>query len=78
MLIKHGTSAQALESIQVLRTQWQDDILHLTELIDQITSIEDLLAITENKVLEDIDRCVNAIGEKNFQGKFFFFSSSSV
>lgn len=59
--------------MHVLRTQWHDDILHLTELIDQMTSMEDVLAITENKVLEDIDRCVHAIGDKNFQGKFEFF-----
>lgn len=38
-------------------------------MIDEITTMEDFLAVVENNTLEDIDRCIQAINDRNSSGK---------
>jgi hypothetical protein len=33
--------------------------------VDEITTIEDFLAISENHILEDINSCIQAVVEQN-------------
>lgn len=61
--------------MNVFRDIWEKHIRLLTEAVDEITTIEDFLAISENHVLEDINSCIQAMVERNTdrmkKSKFF-------
>ncbi len=61
----HSTSKVALENMNVFHDIWEKHVRLLTEAVDEITTIEDFLAISENHILEDINLCIQAIVERN-------------
>ena len=51
--------------MEVFRNTWEKHVRLLTEAVDEITTIEDFLAISENHILEDINSCIQATVERN-------------
>jgi len=51
--------------MNVFRDTWEKHVHLLTEAVDEITTIEDFLAISENHILEDINLCIQAVVERN-------------
>ena len=65
ILAAYSTSKVALENMNVFRDTWEKHVRLLTEAVDEITTIEDFLAISENHILEDINSCIQAMVERN-------------
>ncbi|CAF4351440.1 unnamed protein product, partial [Adineta steineri] len=65
ILAARSTSKIALENLDVFRETWEKHVRLLTEAVDEITTIEDFLAISENHILEDINSCIQAMVEQN-------------
>lgn len=55
--------------MNVFRDTWEKHVRLLTEAVDEITTIEDFLAISENHILEDINSCIQAMVERNSDRK---------
>lgn len=51
--------------MDVFRDTWEKYVRLLTEAVDEITTIEDFLAVSENHILEDINSCIQAMVERN-------------
>ncbi|XP_054260506.1 catenin alpha isoform X2 [Macrosteles quadrilineatus] len=51
------------ENMDVFRDAWENQVRILTEAVDDITTIDDFLAVSENHILEDVNKCVLALQE---------------
>ncbi|XP_020626915.1 catenin alpha-2-like [Orbicella faveolata] len=58
-------SKVARENMDVFKEAWEKQLQVLTEAVDDITGIEDFLATTEAHILEDVNKCVQALQEKD-------------
>jgi len=56
-------SKAALENMEVFKDAWEKQVRLLTEAVDDITTIHDFLAVSENHILEDVNKCVIALQE---------------
>jgi len=56
-------SKVAQENMEVFREAWENQVRILTEAVDDITTIDDFLAVSENHILEDVNKCVLALQE---------------
>lgn len=54
-----------MENMDVFRDTWEKHVRLLTEAVDEITTIEDFLAVSENHILEDINLCIQSMVERN-------------
>ncbi|XP_068134374.1 catenin alpha-1 [Hyperolius riggenbachi] len=61
-------SKVAQETMDLFKDQWERQVRILTDAVDDITSIDDFLAISENHILEDVNKCVIALQEKDVDG----------
>ncbi|KAM9188043.1 catenin alpha-3 [Mergus octosetaceus] len=52
-------------NMEMYRSTWENHIHVLTEAVDDITSIDDFLAVSESHVLEDVNKCIIALREQN-------------
>ncbi|KAL9847363.1 LOW QUALITY PROTEIN: catenin alpha-3 [Geothlypis trichas] len=55
-------------NMEVYRSTWENHIRVLTEAVDDITSIDDFLAVSESHILEDVNRCIVALREQDAEG----------
>ena len=55
--------------MNVFRETWEKHLRLLTDAVDEITTIEDFLAISENHILEDINSCIQAMIERDSDRK---------
>ncbi|NXQ16111.1 CTNA3 protein, partial [Peucedramus taeniatus] len=55
-------------NMEMYRTTWENHIHVLTEAVDDITSIDDFLAVSESHILEDVNRCIVALREQDAEG----------
>ena len=46
--------------MDVFRDAWINQVRILTEAVDDITTVDDFLAVSENHILEDVNACVTA------------------
>ncbi|CAK9298974.1 unnamed protein product [Gordionus sp. m RMFG-2023] len=53
-------SKPAKENFKAFSTAWQTQVRILTEAVDDITTVQDFLAVSENHILEDMDACIQA------------------
>nr|XP_021139104.1 catenin alpha-3-like isoform X4 [Columba livia] len=51
--------------MEMYRSTWENHIHVLTEAVDDITSIDDFLAVSESHILEDVNKCIIALREQN-------------
>uniref|UniRef100_A0A663N6Q5 Catenin alpha 3 n=1 Tax=Athene cunicularia TaxID=194338 RepID=A0A663N6Q5_ATHCN len=52
-------------NMEMYRSTWENHIHILTEAVDDITSIDDFLAVSESHILEDVNKCIIALREQN-------------
>ncbi|XP_052533965.1 catenin alpha-3 isoform X1 [Tympanuchus pallidicinctus] len=55
-------------NMEMYRSIWENHIHVLTEAVDDITSIDDFLAVSESHILEDVNKCIIALREQNADG----------
>ena len=66
LTLRPGSQA-AHDNMEVFRQSWQEAVILLTQAVDNIVTIDDFLAVTENHVLEDIKRCCLAMKQTDLQ-----------
>jgi catenin alpha len=63
ILAARPRSKVAQENMEAFRDAWDNQVRILTEAVDDITTIDDFLAVSENHILEDVNKCVLALQE---------------
>lgn len=61
-------SKVAMDNMDIFKEQWEKQVCILTDAVDDITSIDDFLAVSENHILEDVNKCVIALQERDVDG----------
>uniref|UniRef100_A0A673IWN6 Catenin alpha-1-like n=1 Tax=Sinocyclocheilus rhinocerous TaxID=307959 RepID=A0A673IWN6_9TELE len=61
-------SKVAQDNMDLFKDQWEKQVRVLTDAVDDITSIDDFLSVSENHILEDVNKCVIALQEKDVDG----------
>ncbi|KAM9296308.1 catenin alpha-1-like isoform 2-T2 [Gastrophryne carolinensis] len=62
------SSRVAMDNMDVFKEQWEKQVGHLTDAVDDITSVDDFLSVSENHILEDVNKCVIALQERDVDG----------
>ncbi|XP_060624902.2 catenin alpha-3 [Anolis sagrei] len=52
-------------NMEIYKSTWEKHIRVLTEAVDDITSIDDFLAVSESHILEDVNKCIIALREQD-------------
>ena len=65
VLAARPKSKVAQENIDVFRDAWINQVRILTDAVDDITTVDDFLAVSENHILEDVNKCVSALQSKD-------------
>nr|XP_054917430.1 catenin alpha-like [Dermacentor andersoni] len=65
ILAARPRSKVAQENMDAFRDAWETQVRLLTEAVDDITTIDDFLAVSENHILEDVNKCVLALQEND-------------
>lgn len=65
ILCARTASKVAQENMDVFRESWQKCVRLLTDAVDDITAINDFLSVSENHILEDLNRCVMVLREND-------------
>lgn len=65
VLAARPRSKVAQDNMEVFRQAWENEVRVLTEAVDDITTIDDFLAVSENHILEDVNKCVLALQESD-------------
>uniref|UniRef100_A0A646QDC8 Catenin alpha n=1 Tax=Hemiscolopendra marginata TaxID=943146 RepID=A0A646QDC8_9MYRI len=63
ILAARPRSKVAQENMEVFKEAWENQVRILTEAVDDITTIDDFLAVSESHILEDVNKCVLALQE---------------
>lgn len=63
ILAARPRSRVAQENMELFRDAWENQVRILTDAVDDITTIDDFLAVSENHILEDVNKCVLALQE---------------
>ena len=61
ILAARPKSKVAQENLDVFRDAWINQVRILTDAVDDITTIDDFLAVSENHILDDVNNCVAAL-----------------
>lgn len=64
-LAARPNSKVAQDNMEVFKNSWINQVGILTEAVDDITTIEDFLAVSEAHILEDVTNCVMALQQQN-------------
>lgn len=67
ILAVRPNSKVAQENMEAYRQAWENQVRILTEAVDDITTIDDFLAVSENHILEDAKKCMFALQEGDAQ-----------
>lgn len=65
VLAARPKSKVAHENLDVFRDAWMNQVRILTDAVDDITTVDDFLAVSENHILEDVNNCVGALQVSN-------------
>ena len=63
ILAARPRSRVAQDNMDLFREAWENQVRILTDAVDDITTIDDFLAVSENHILEDVNKCVLALQE---------------
>ena len=58
---------EANNNMDMFCHSWREAVSLLTETVDDIVTIDDYLAVTENHVLDDIKKCCMAMKQRDLQ-----------
>ncbi|KAI5154846.1 catenin alpha-3 isoform X1 [Manis pentadactyla] len=53
------------KTMEMYKRTWENHIHVLTEAVDDITSIDDFLAVSESHILEDVNKCIIALRDQD-------------
>ncbi|XP_019587333.2 catenin alpha-3 isoform X1 [Rhinolophus sinicus] len=53
------------KNMEMYKRTWENHIHVLTEAVDDITSIDDFLAVSESHILEDVNKCIIALRDQD-------------
>ena len=56
ILSSRPKSKVAQENMEVFKTCWEQQLLIITDAVDDIVTVEDFLSVSENHILEDVNR----------------------
>ena len=56
-------SKAAHDNMEVFKRAWEEQVKTLTDAVDDIVTIGDFLAVSENHILEDVRKCCSALKE---------------
>ncbi|RXM36173.1 Catenin alpha-3 [Acipenser ruthenus] len=56
-------SQTVMNNMEVYKKTWENYVRLLTEAVDDITSVDDFLAVSESHILEDVNKCIIALRE---------------
>ncbi|XP_076345758.1 catenin alpha-like isoform X2 [Tachypleus tridentatus] len=65
VLVARPQSKVAQENMDAFKEVWENQVFILTEAVDDITTIDDFLAVTEDHLIEDMKKCVAAIQDND-------------
>jgi len=65
ILASRPKSKVAQENMDVFRKAWETQVQILTDAVDDIVTVDDFLAVSENHILEDVNRCCLALQERD-------------
>ncbi|KAL8622357.1 Catenin alpha-2 [Nucella lapillus] len=65
VLAARPRSKAAQENMEIFKEAWEKQVRLLTDSVDDITTIHDFLAVSENHILEDVNKCVIALQEND-------------
>ncbi|XP_018025887.1 catenin alpha isoform X2 [Hyalella azteca] len=63
ILAARPKSKVTAENMDAFKAAWEHQVRILTDAVDDITTIDDFLAVSESHILEDVKTCVRAINE---------------
>jgi catenin alpha len=61
ILAARPQSKVAQQNMENFRTVWMNHLAVLTDAVDDITTVDDFMAVSENHILEEIKNCVQAL-----------------
>ena len=65
ILASRPRSKVAQENMEVFRDAWETQVCILTDAVDDIVTVDDFLSVSENHILEDVNKCCLALQEKD-------------
>merc|ERR1740129_576248 len=65
ILASRPRSKVAQENMEVFKEAWENQVRILTDSVDDITTVDDFLAVSENHILEDVNKCCLALQERD-------------
>merc|ERR1719186_1031191 len=65
ILASRPRSKVAQENMDVFKAAWENQVRILTDSVDDITTVDDFLAVSENHILEDVNKCCLALQERD-------------
>ena len=60
-------SKVAQENMDVFRDVWINQVRILTDAVDDITTVDDFLMVSERHILDDVNRCITALQKKEVE-----------
>ena len=65
VLASRSKSKPAQENMDIFKNAWEQQVRLLTDAVDDIVTVDDFLSVSENHILEDVNRCCLALQEKD-------------
>ena len=65
ILASRPRSKVAQENMDVFKDAWEAQVRILTDAVDDIVTVDDFLSVSENHILEDVNRCCLALQERD-------------
>lgn len=65
ILCSFPSSTDTLKNMEIFRVEWLNQTKLLNLAVDDITLINDFMAVSEGQILEEINRCITALNELN-------------
>jgi catenin alpha len=65
ILASRPRSKVAQDNMEVFKQAWEGQVRILTDAVDDIVTVDDFLAVSENHILEDVNRCCAALQERD-------------
>lgn len=65
ILASRPRSKVAQENMDVFKDAWESQVRILTDAVDDIVTVDDFLSVSENHILEDVNKCCLALQEKD-------------
>jgi len=67
VLASRPKSKVAQENMAIFKEAWEHQVRLLTDAVDDIVTVDDFLSVSENHILEDVNRCCLALQERDLE-----------